>query len=133
MADQILDLRMLADEWNDKLEELSEENPSWGEMADAVGGYESLCRDLGIDATPDDLKYYGDSYEPTLIREDYFTEYAQELAEDICPWPSGSSERDALAWWPYRHIDWEAAADELKYDYTTVEYDGDTYYIRRSC
>lgn len=59
----------------------------------------------------------------TLIRDSYFTEYAQELAEDI-----GAVKDDTG--WPGRHIDWDAAADELKQDYTAVEFDGVTYWVR---
>lgn len=59
----------------------------------------------------------------TLIREDYFQEYAQVLAEDI-----GAVNRDAK--WPNNCIDWEQAAEELKVDYTTVEFSGTTYYVR---
>lgn len=58
-----------------------------------------------------------------LIHESYFTEYAQELAEDI-----GAIDKDAG--WPLSHIDWNAAADALKMDYISVEFDGDTYYVR---
>lgn len=65
-----------------------------------------------------------------LIRDSYFTAYAQELAEDMCPYPFRSAERDVLESWPYRHIDWEAAARELKYDYFSVEFDGVTYWVR---
>ena len=59
----------------------------------------------------------------TLIRDSYFTEYAEELAGDI-------GAIDANAGWPARHIDWEAAADELKQDYTSVDFDGETYWMR---
>ena len=59
----------------------------------------------------------------TLIRDGYFEQYAQELAEDI-----GAINRDAT--WPNNHIDWEAAADALKADYTSVDYDGVEYWIR---
>lgn len=62
-------------------------------------------------------------YGEALIRETYFEEYARELAHDI-----GAVNEDAG--WPGRHIDWEAAAVELKHDYTAVEFDGVTYYIR---
>lgn len=121
MADQMIDLRTLATDWSDEIDD--------GEV---TRDYASLCEELGIDTTPDALEKYGDDYEPTMIREDYFTEYAQELADEICPFPSSSSEYAALNSWPYRHIDWEAAARELKYDYTTVSFDGDDYLIR-SC
>lgn len=59
----------------------------------------------------------------TCIREDYFTEYAQELAEECCEVPA---ERR----WPFTCIDWEQAARELKMDFTTAEFDGVTYYLR---
>jgi hypothetical protein len=59
----------------------------------------------------------------TLIRETYFQEWAQDFAEDI-----GAVERDVK--WPYTCIDWEHAARELKYDYTTIDFDGVDYLIR---
>lgn len=61
--------------------------------------------------------------EPILIPEDEFENYAEELAEDI-----GLIQRDAN--WPYTHIDWGAAADELKQDYSTVSVEGITYYFQ---
>lgn len=64
-------------------------------------------------------------YGECLIHEGYFTEYIQELAED-CGYLQHAMAHD----WPYRHIDWEAAADEAKMDYTAVDFDGETYYIR---
>ena len=64
-------------------------------------------------------------YGVQLIRDSYFEEYAQELAEDI-----GLIKRDVS--WPYTCIDWEQAAHELKYDYSIVEYDGIDYWVR-SC
>lgn len=59
----------------------------------------------------------------TIIADDYFQTYAEELAEDI-----GAVNNDAK--WPNNHIDWESAADELKIDYTAVEFKGETYWIR---
>ena len=59
----------------------------------------------------------------TLIRESYFEDYARELAEDI-----GAVKADAT--WPCQYIDWEAAADALKQDYTECDFDGVTYLIR---
>lgn len=59
----------------------------------------------------------------TFIDDSYFEDYARELADDIGAIPSDAS-------WPLTHIDWEAAADELKQDYTTVELEGFTFYVR---
>lgn len=62
-------------------------------------------------------------YGETLIRDSYFETYAQELAEGI-----GAIDPDAG--WPNGYIDWERAARELQMDYTSVEFDGETYWIR---
>ena len=59
----------------------------------------------------------------TLIRDSYFVTYAQELAEDI-------GAIDESARWPATCIDWEQAAGELQMDYTSVEFDGVTYWTR---
>lgn len=59
----------------------------------------------------------------TLIRDSYFREYAEQLADDVCDMKSASA-------WPFCHIDWEAAADALKADYFSVDYDGVEYWIR---
>jgi hypothetical protein len=56
----------------------------------------------------------------TLIADHYFKTYAQELAEDCGYMPE----------WPLHCIDWERAARELKFDYSSVEFDGETYWIR---
>ena len=68
------------------------------------------------------------SYGETLIHEDYFTEYIEELINDCYELPKGFNFGD----WPWCHmtIDYEAAADEAKQDYTEVNFDGATYYIR---
>ena len=67
---------------------------------------------------------YGDwEYGETLIRDSYFEEYAQELAEEL-----GYIKRDVQ--WPYTCIDWEKAARELQYDYSLVDFDGIDYWIR---
>ena len=60
----------------------------------------------------------------TLINESYFTEYAEQLASDIGDYNPNKVQ------WPYNHIDWEEAADELKQDYTQVDFDGITYFVR---
>lgn len=62
-------------------------------------------------------------YGETLIRDSYFEDYARELAEDI-----GAIDRNAT--WLNNFIDWEAAADALKMDYTSVEFGNVTYWIR---
>jgi hypothetical protein len=60
----------------------------------------------------------------TLINESYFTEYARLYASDI----HGSAVDDAA--WPFSHIDWDEAADDLRSDYTAIEWRGVTFYVR---
>lgn len=62
-------------------------------------------------------------YGATLIADDYFEDYAYELANDIGAIPDDMS-------WPANCIDWTKAADALKMDYTSVDFDGTTYWIR---
>jgi hypothetical protein len=62
-------------------------------------------------------------YGATLIRDSYFKRYAEELADDI-----GAINSDAT--WPNNCIDWDHAARELQMDYTSVEFDGVTYWVR---
>lgn len=74
----------------------------------------------------DNLRSYGGASPEdgiTLIRDSYFRTYAEELADDIGAIDSNAS-------WPIYHIDWEAAANELKMDYSTLEWDGITFWYR---
>lgn len=75
-----------------------------------------------------DEQWHGDWYPVTLIRETYFTDYIQELIHECYEMPKEMHSGN----WPYRHmtIDYEAAANEAKWDYTTVEIDGVTYFFR---
>lgn len=67
----------------------------------------------------------GDSWKDgaTLIRDSYFEEYAEQLADDI-----GAIDRNAS--WPICHIDWAAAAESLKQDYSSVDFNGVEYWVR---
>lgn len=70
-----------------------------------------------------DYQWRGDWYPLTLINDDNMEEYAQELADDI-----GAINKDAV--WPCNCIDWKEATRELKVDYNTVKYNGETYWYR---
>lgn len=61
----------------------------------------------------------------TLIPEDDFEDYARDLAEDLY----GNDIRKSS--WPFDCIDWEKAADSLRMDYSSVEYEGVTYLYRK--
>ena len=62
-------------------------------------------------------------YGETLIRDSYFETYAEELADDI-----GAINNDHG--WPHNCIDWQRAARELQIDYTEVDFDGVSYWVR---
>ena len=57
----------------------------------------------------------------TFIADSYFEDYAREYADDTGLLSDGG--------WPFTCIDWEQAARELQYDYSSVELDGYTYWF----
>jgi hypothetical protein len=110
----ILDIRALA-EWLDDLE--LTENPTPDDIFE-IDALHKLQAQFAHS-----LYVQGNDYEPTMILDDYFVTYAQEYADD-------SAEFGKTVNWPYNHIDWEAAAEQLQADFTSVEYGGYTYWIR---
>ena len=77
-----------------------------------------------LKALAEQCKGYGDwEHGEALIRDSYFEQYAQEMAENI-----GAIDHGAR--WPLSHIDWPAAADELRADYMEVDFDGEAYQMR---
>jgi len=65
---------------------------------------------------------YGDwQHGATLINDNYFTEYAQQLADDCY------SIEDH---WPFNCINWDYAAEQLQQDYTCVDFGGAEFWIR---
>lgn len=103
-ADEILDSRVLTEYAED--EDNEEDDP---ETVAAI-------RELAEDGIADW------EYGATLIREDYFEDYARQFAEDIGAIPNDAS-------WPCTCIDWERAARELAMDYTSVSFLGHDYYV----
>jgi len=92
---------------------------------------EDAAEHAALKSLLDDLKGYGGDhqwegswYPVVLVRDDHFREYAEELAEEL----HGDAIRKAS--WPMNCINWEDAAKELKVDYSTVEFDGVTYWYR---
>ena len=87
------------------------------EEADELKSLRSFCEDIESSA--------GQSLRDgvTIIADSYFETYAEELAEDVCDMKEASQ-------WPFSHINWESAADELKTDYTEVTWDGNEFWVR---
>lgn len=80
-------------------------------------------------ALADEAEYSpGWLYGETLIHENYFTNYIEELINECYELPKEFNSGD----WPWCHmtINYVAAADEAKQDYIEVKFDGATYYIR---
>jgi len=104
-------------------EELQRIKDARQELAEWEESYADELRDLK--ALAEEAEGYAEGWHhgEQLIRDSYFTEYAQELAEDI-----GAIDRKAE--WPNTCSDWEQAASELRMDYTAVEFGGVTYWIR---
>lgn len=64
--------------------------------------------------------YDGDEDEQLVADED-FAQHARDVAEDLY---------NIEPHWPFSHIDWDKAADDLKLDYTSFEFEGTTYWYR---
>ncbi len=101
-----------------------------GEAQDALDnwdGSDEATELKALKSLAEQAEGYADDWRhgAALVRESYFKEYAQQFADDI-----GAVDRDRTMNWPYTCIDWDAAADELRMDYTSVEFDGVTYWVR---
>lgn len=93
-----------------------EEIQSWKEI------WEDELEQIGeINKIEDELGREFD-YGVTLVHEDYWEEYVEDLLVEI-----GYLPKDIPSW---IEIDWEATANNVKVDYTEVEYQGQTYYGR---
>lgn len=128
---RIEDLRGEFDSWletieNETLREsLTVEDWAEGNEEAKHEGCEEGRELVTLEAFAEQAEGYASSwrYGETLIRDDHFEDYARQLAEDI-----GAINSDAS--WPNNCIDWERAANELQVDYTSVYFDGVTYWVR---
>lgn len=122
-SDDMIDSRDVIE----RIEELSNARDEAAEGGDeAVSSWEQEYGDelKAIESLADEASGSPDwEHGEALIRDSYFTEYAEQFANDVGR-VSGDME------WPLCHIDWEAAAEDLQQDYTSVDFDGVTYWIR---
>ncbi len=94
------------------------------------GEYEDDRNELALlQSLMDKMKGYGggeqwrgDWYPVSLIHDSYFVEAMEQLCEDIGDFPNGVP--------GYYVIDWEATAENLRAYYSSVEFDGVTYWYR---
>ena len=80
--------------------------------------YEMLRRLVEQGKTLEEWKYG-----VSLIRDSYFTEYAEECAYD-----AGAIDRNPQ--WPLDCIDWKQAARVFRMDFTSLDFGGVTYWAR---
>lgn len=129
--DDVLDSREIIE----RIEELTQEfiDATGGDPAEimtsddwASGLSEEDAEELAaLIELANEAEYLSDwEYGETLIHEDYFTKYAEELVKDCDVIPEN------LPYWIADAIDWEKVADSLKPDYTDFEFRGHTYWGR---
>ena len=120
VADASDDTSALSEEEVEEAQEvLDKANDALSDWDDDNGEELTALKALAEEASSSPDWPHGES----LIRDSYFTEYAEQLADDI-----GAIDRNAN--WPVNCIDWEQAADALKQDYFSVDFDGVEYWIR---
>lgn len=123
----------LVDSWNDYILEVEEEDRvveanDINEVDLSLDGFvqrfqEEIEEYESIRNFCDQLSESRDfTYGESVIHEAYFTDYCEELLKDC-----GYIPQDFPTW---IELDFEATAENMKADYTTVEYFGNTYYIR---
>lgn len=134
-SDAVIDSRDVIEaieELESQLEELpaSGTEPDSDERADLIDELAPL-KAFAVQASEVSDWPYGEQF----VRDDYFEDFARQLAED-CAGDRTESEmirNDGRGeHWPFTFctIDWEAAAEALKGDYTPYEFDGVTYWAR---
>lgn len=125
-TDDVIDSRDVIE----RIEELEAERDSYNEQPD--------CDDVAWEMkNPEDaeeleaLKAFAEEaegyapdwrYGAALVRDSYFEDYARELLEDCGDIPRNLPH--------YIEIDWEATARNIQVDYTAVDFDGVSYWVR---
>ena len=115
-TDQIMDSR----EISDRIDELQDTDIN-EVLSDEDHSELQLLR-----ALQEAFQNYGDwDHGDSVIPEACFVEYISDIIDECYEIKKSSD-------WPYRHmtLDYEAAADEAKQDYTTCDHEGETYYFR---
>ncbi len=111
------------EEWEEKISglenELKELDDKLASAEDSFGDEEQ--NELAeLEALESEVSEWRDG--ATLIPESEFTDYCKELLEDCGDLPRNLPN--------YIAIDWDRTADNLRADYSEVEYQGTTYLVR---
>lgn len=96
------------------LGDLLDEGANIDEVIRRVAEIDDIEADLGGDLEALDGE--------TIIADSDFEDYAMESARDTL-----GVDFDQ---WPFTSIDWESAAEDLQSDYTSFEFEGETYWYR---
>lgn len=115
IQEKLEEAEVALEELQEELETLQEELADWD---DEEGAELEILEELDSEASGCGDWAYGE----TLIHESHFEDYCRELVDDLGELPKGLPS--------YIVIDWEATAENLKHDYTEVDFDGETYYLR---
>lgn len=119
MASDRVDLEDAANEWEQSDEAKAAAEQALAEWDDEHGEQYEALKDFC-----DSAEQYCDDWVHgvQLIEDSHWTEYAEQLTDDLGALPSGIPE------WVV--IDWEQTAENLKADYTAVEWGAYTYWVR---
>jgi hypothetical protein len=93
-------------------EEIESWKEDWQEELDKISCIDEIENEIGSEF----------DFGVTLISEDYFTDYTEDLLKDC-----GYISNDFPSW---IEIDWEATAENVGQDYSELEYEGKTYLYR---
>ena len=110
----------LADPDDETLTTAEEEAQAAFDSADADFGTDEQKELAELEELESEVSEWSDGN--TLIPEYEFTDYCRELLEDCGDIPKNLP--------GYVVIDWDATADNIRMDYSTVEFQGETYLYR---
>lgn len=110
----------LADPDDETLTTAEEEAQAAFDAADAEFGADEQKELSELEELESEVSEWSDGN--TLIPESEFTDYCRELLDDI-----GTLPKDLPS---YVVIDWDATADNIRADYSTVDFQGETYLYR---
>lgn len=141
--DDLNDSLDVANEEYDKVkrydQDMGEDDPDPGGLIEECYDEVEYIKDSIADLEKDELEpleafcSVGEGYSEwssgvSLIHEDHFVEYTKQLIDDAYEMPV---ELDQGGWpWDHISIDYDAAAEALKQDYGTIEFEEETYYLQ---
>ena len=102
------------DNISDAIDALREENDRTEENTDTLKALIEARKEIKSTIySENDFTYV------TLINENHFESFIREQVYE---------DHEDLNAWPFKHIDWEQAAEEIASDYHTLDVEGNTFY-----